>query len=73
MHLSPHVRRHDAGDFLHDRHDDAIAELTVSLRITDRYLESVREAHQAGAFAWRQASRPFVPALCHTRISDPSL
>ena len=53
-----HVGRHDTGDFLHYRHDDAIPELAVSLRIADRYLERVREAHQTGAFAWRQAARP---------------
>jgi len=39
------VRDHDARNFPHDRHHNAIAELAISLRVTYGNPERVRESH----------------------------
>ena len=55
------MRDHDAGHFAHDRHDHAVAELAIRLRIAHGNHEVVRKAHQACAFARREAPRPLGP------------
>ena len=57
------ARNHDASHFLDYRNNDAVTELLVGLRVADRNLESVGEAHQAGAFAWCQAAWPLAYTL----------
>ena len=57
------VRDHDTGNLLHDWHDNAIAELTISLRVAYGNPERVGETHQAGAFTGSQAARSLVITL----------
>ena len=51
---------HDARDLGDGRHDHAVAELAVSLRVRHRDAQLVRVAHKPGAFTRRQTAGPFI-------------
>jgi hypothetical protein len=54
----PHQRADDRrGEFFHDRHDDCVSELSISLGVGNRNFEVRRVAHQPTAFSRRQTAR----------------